>query len=491
MQARTHLGRPAKTAQSDGPRRRRANRSMNPPVRLNPLARQLTSRLRAPLPAERSAPVDPNRSQHRLPTPSWASTEMRQEKLSVNHPGDALEREADHLADEVLHSPSIPLDRSPRMRIGSPAAPLPFVGGHGRPLPDEARALFEPRLGWDLSTVRIHTDERAAAAAWSVGARAFTARGNIVFGKGEFAPSTARGRWLLAHELTHVMQQHRGLMRQADGGRGDDMIPELEEEARDSEETVSGEQVVDEVVGACTPSPLLDTAGAPTIHEVSPAGSVTLQRVCVKRRAEAGYPVRVNLGIPATPAPDRSRTTAQISAMAGDPSNRTAGLTRFRTTWRWDVGIRSAGGRSWVTRLAIRFQRPSIRIFLTRAFARGSCELAEIARHERQHDRDYRENAAEAERNVCDTAATWPAAGRFPAQVTRDELVGLIEDWMAFEQWRLSHDNWLDGCTWDTVDYPRMYQNCGGAAVAPEADCGDAPARPEPAHVIPLPQRQP
>jgi hypothetical protein len=62
---------------------------------------------------------------------------------------------------------------------------------------------------------------------------------------------------------------------------------------------------------------------------------------------------------------------------------------------------------------------------------------------------------------------------------------------MAFEQWRLSHDNWLDGCTWDTVDYPRMYQNCGGAAVAPEADCGDAPARPEPAHVIPLPQRQP
>jgi hypothetical protein len=199
----------------------------------------------------------------------------------------------------------------------------------------------------------------------------------------------------------------------------------------------------------------------------------------------------VDLGIPPTPAPDRSLTTAQISAIAGDPSNRTAGYTRFRVRWRWNADIESAGGRSWVTRLTIGFDRASIRIHVTRDFAPGSCELADITRHERQHDRDYRENVAEAERHVCDTAASWPAAGSYPAPVTRDQLTGLIEDWMTFERWQLTYDNWLDGCTWDTVDYPRLYQRCGGAAVAPEADCGDAPVRPEPAHVIPLPQRQP
>jgi hypothetical protein len=495
MQARTHVGEAAKAAEWDGLRGRRASRSLNPPVRLNPLVtRRLTPRSLALQPAERFTPVDANRSQPGLPTRSCrASGDAQQAKLPVNQPGDALEREADRLADETMLGHPI-LDASPQLRIGSPAAPPPFLRGYGRPLPAEARAFFEPRWGWDLSTVRVHTDERAAAAAWRVGARAFTLGAHIVFGKGEFAPDTASGRWLLAHELTHVLQQHSGLLRQADGSRGDDMIPEsesIDEDVRDGEETFTGEQVVDQVVGARPPAPLVATAGAPAIHEVSPAVPTTVQRVCAKSRAEAGYPVGVNLGIPATPPPDRSRTTAQISALAGDPSNRTAGLTQFQAEWRWNVAISSAGGRSWVTRLAMWFRRPSIRIFLTRGFGRGSCEEADIARHERLHDRDFRENAAEAERSVCDTAATWPAVGRFAARVTPGELMGLIEDWVGFEQWRLSYDNWLDACTWDTLDYPRMYQNCGGAVVAPEADCGDAPERSEPAHVLPLPQKQP
>jgi hypothetical protein len=67
-------------------------------------------------------------------------------------------------------------------------------------------------------------------------------------------------------------------------------------------------------------------------------------------------------------------------------------------------------------------------------------------------------------------------------------LQGLIDDWMAFENWRLQYDNWLDSCPWDTVDYPRLYTSCPGTnAVNPQAACPDAPARPEPQHVIPLP----
>ena len=66
---------------------------------------------------------------------------------------------------------------------------------------------MEARLGHDFANVRIHTGPRAAAAALSIGARAYTTGSHIVFGLDEYAPSRAAGRWLLAHELTHVVQQ--------------------------------------------------------------------------------------------------------------------------------------------------------------------------------------------------------------------------------------------------------------------------------------------
>ena len=70
-----------------------------------------------------------------------------------------------------------------------------------------ARATFEPRFGRDFSRVRVHTDARAAAAAAAIEARAFTVGRHIVFGAGEFAPDRPEGTRLLAHELTHVVQQ--------------------------------------------------------------------------------------------------------------------------------------------------------------------------------------------------------------------------------------------------------------------------------------------
>ncbi len=79
----------------------------------------------------------------------------------------------------------------------------------GAPLDREARAYFEDRFGYDFSQVRIHTDARAAASAKAVDASAYTVGPHIVFTSGEFAPATAHGRQLLAHELTHVMQQRR------------------------------------------------------------------------------------------------------------------------------------------------------------------------------------------------------------------------------------------------------------------------------------------
>lgn len=66
---------------------------------------------------------------------------------------------------------------------------------------------MEPRFGYDLSRVRIHADAQASASAEAVHARAYTAGNNIVFGHGQYDPSAPFGRRLLAHELTHVVQQ--------------------------------------------------------------------------------------------------------------------------------------------------------------------------------------------------------------------------------------------------------------------------------------------
>lgn len=79
--------------------------------------------------------------------------------------------------------------------------------GGGQPLPNSVRTFFEPRFGHDFSQVRVHTDARAAASAQAVHSRAYTAGNDVVFGPGQFRPHTMSGRRLLAHELTHVVQQ--------------------------------------------------------------------------------------------------------------------------------------------------------------------------------------------------------------------------------------------------------------------------------------------
>lgn len=77
----------------------------------------------------------------------------------------------------------------------------------GQPLDAKMRAFFEPRFGHDFSKVRVHTDAEAAEAARAVNALAYTVGNQIVFAAGRYAPGTVEGRKLLAHELTHTIQQ--------------------------------------------------------------------------------------------------------------------------------------------------------------------------------------------------------------------------------------------------------------------------------------------
>jgi hypothetical protein len=84
---------------------------------------------------------------------------------------------------------------------------LSQLRGGGRALPDSERRFFEPRFGVDFGAIRIHADGNAERMAHGFGARAFTFGRHIVFGSGEYRPGSEAGRRLMAHELTHTVQQ--------------------------------------------------------------------------------------------------------------------------------------------------------------------------------------------------------------------------------------------------------------------------------------------
>ena len=80
--------------------------------------------------------------------------------------------------------------------------------GSGQPLSNSTREFFEPRFGTNFNQVRLHMDPQAAEIAKFVNAKAFTTGNEVVFGAGQYSPETSNGKRLLAHELTHVVQQN-------------------------------------------------------------------------------------------------------------------------------------------------------------------------------------------------------------------------------------------------------------------------------------------
>jgi hypothetical protein len=158
-----------------------------------------------------------------------------QAKLKVNEPGDIYEQEADRIADQVLATPahSAVSGAPPRIQrfAGQPngqmdAAPASVeqaLSSPGRSLEPTLRQDMEQRFGYDFSQVRVHSGVAAEQSARGVNAYAYTVGHNIVFGAGRFSPATHEGRRLLAHELTHVVQQSGSdaiLVDQSDEKRG-------------------------------------------------------------------------------------------------------------------------------------------------------------------------------------------------------------------------------------------------------------------------------
>jgi hypothetical protein len=142
-----------------------------------------------------------------------------QSKLKINTPGDIYEEEAERIANEVIETPANsvlnlparPIQRfegqsNPQVDVSSTSVER-VLASPGRPLEPVFRRDMEQRLGHDFSKVRVHTDVIAEQSALDLNAHAYTVGNNIVFGAGKFAPLTHDGRRLIAHELTHVVQQ--------------------------------------------------------------------------------------------------------------------------------------------------------------------------------------------------------------------------------------------------------------------------------------------
>jgi hypothetical protein len=142
-----------------------------------------------------------------------------QRKLAVGASNDPLEREADRVANQVLAAPARTgiSDAPPRIQRyagqateGSDTAPASVDGvlaSPGRPLEPALRQDMEQRFGHDFGRIRIHTDLYAARAAAALGAEAFAVGHHIAFAREHFLPGTAYGKRLVAHELTHAIQQ--------------------------------------------------------------------------------------------------------------------------------------------------------------------------------------------------------------------------------------------------------------------------------------------
>lgn len=163
--------------------------------------------------------------------------------LKIGAPDDAYEREANAVADRVLRMAAGELGlprasaavqrkcgacgandeeqslqpksdssgNAPRTHgADAPASVHQALASPGQPLATDTRRVFESAFGRDFSAVRVHADAAAQQSARDIHAKAYTVGHHVVFGAGHFAPATQEGRRLLAHELTHVVQQDGG-----------------------------------------------------------------------------------------------------------------------------------------------------------------------------------------------------------------------------------------------------------------------------------------
>ena len=315
--------------------------------------------------------------------PSCAADERLgvQPKLSLGRPGDRWEQEADRIANQVVADRPVPLSgplavtplvqrqaeeddkeelQAKRERLqrqpeeedeeelqakpeglqrqaeeeeeelqaksagGTPTGPAigraaAAVSGGGRPLSRAERSWFEPRLGRDLSPVRVHHDASAGAAARDIHARAYTLRNHIAFAPGAYDGTSTEGRRLMAHELVHTAQQGAAKVARRVGAPGVACAPVAIQRTPENGDDVieappgppgkleSTTPRVDRIKIACDQGKIVfETAGGFFIYNMHEAGSCTLEGEEFPARIEITKS-RINF----YPAPAKHRELAE------------------------------------------------------------------------------------------------------------------------------------------------------------------------------------
>ena len=156
-----------------------------------------------------------------------------QAKLNVSQSGDIYEQEAERIANSIVNATDT--SRKAKINHKKPRAGTKNISvnsnsesrikklkGKGNPLNKSVREYFEPRFGVDLGNVRIHTGgNELNKLANSINAKAFTHGKDIVFDKGQYQPETVEGKKLIAHELTHTIQQDKEIKDKIINNKGD------------------------------------------------------------------------------------------------------------------------------------------------------------------------------------------------------------------------------------------------------------------------------
>lgn len=136
-------------------------------------------------------------------TLSTTTKPLIQPKLKIGALNDHYEQEAEE--EEALQAKGT--GQTPEVTPDIESG-IQSLKSAGQPLSESSRGYFEPRYGHDFSQVRIYSDSRAADLANKINAKAFTLGKDVVFGMGQYQPRSGEGRRLIAHELTHVLQQN-------------------------------------------------------------------------------------------------------------------------------------------------------------------------------------------------------------------------------------------------------------------------------------------
>jgi outer membrane protein OmpA-like peptidoglycan-associated protein len=220
--------------------------------------------------ASRSSPFRP------VPPQQEPSQKLRRAPI-INAPGDAHEQEANRAAGQVLSNAGAErLQAGPVQETSQTEAPPAVqeaLSSSGQPLDPATRGFMESRFGHDFGNVRVHADSRAAESARQIDAAAYTSGSDIVFGAGRYETGTSSGLHLLAHELTHVVQQTQSgpgqvVQRQPAGTPGTLQVPsvDLRENMSPSMASALGSTTVDQFA---TGSARIPTAGEDSLRSAA------------------------------------------------------------------------------------------------------------------------------------------------------------------------------------------------------------------------------